>query len=414
MSIQFPSLPGHKNGPATKLDDGTYAPLLMGHIMTGCSYLVGALSAFFALYTAFGLLHRTSEITIYALAPYAVIAGISIHIIGRANTRQTIYKERPWAMLRIRVFIFLAASAPIALQSYIQRHNPADVTISIFATTIAIPLSHYYELCANSLLRKINVFSRRAQQESDFFFTPKRMQLDTANLPTPSIRPPASNAKTARPWLQHCIIAPNGSPAARRAFDFLIALRLACLTSPILLFSMLLVIMFDGGAPIYVQTRIGKHGKQFQIYKIRTMYCDASSRLDEHLRTSPNARREWDDFRKLKQDPRVIPHIGRILRRSSIDELPQLWNVLRGDMAIVGPRPLPDYHLHSFDIEFQTSRMTVLPGITGLCQISARGNANLDHQRTLDMTYIASRSFWLDLYIMLHTPLVIVSAKGAF
>jgi lipopolysaccharide/colanic/teichoic acid biosynthesis glycosyltransferase len=173
-------------------------------------------------------------------------------------------------------------------------------------------------------------------------------------------------------------------------------------------------VIVSPGPVLFGQLRAGKNGRQFRMWKLRTMYPNAEARLSSYLTQNPSARAEWERHFKLRTDPRVLPAVGTFLRKTSIDELPQLWNVIRGDMSLVGPRPFPTYHLEHFTPSFQALRTHVAPGITGLWQTSARSNGDLRDQEFHDTFYIRNWSPWLDLYILSRTAYAVLTTKGAF
>jgi lipopolysaccharide/colanic/teichoic acid biosynthesis glycosyltransferase len=199
----------------------------------------------------------------------------------------------------------------------------------------------------------------------------------------------------------------------QRTRDIVLAVPLALLALPVVALAAILIKLIDPGPAFFAQGRVGYRGKLVKMHKLRTMYADSSRLLEEHLNCNPHARAEWQQFFKLRNDPRILPIIGNFLRRSSIDELPQLWNVIRGDMSLVGPRPLPAYHIEQLDEEFQSLRSSVLPGLTGLWQVSSRSDGDLQVLKEQDLSYIRNSSFWLDVYIMLQTLPAVLGAKGA-
>ncbi len=199
----------------------------------------------------------------------------------------------------------------------------------------------------------------------------------------------------------------------KRSIDIVVALAGAALYLPIMAVAVLAVQLVDPGPVFYVQDRRGLHGHPIKVWKLRTMYADAATRLEQYLAADPAARREWRCCFKLRRDPRILPGIGRFLRQSSIDELPQIWNLIRGDMTLVGPRPLPDYHLAVFDQDFRRLRQSVLPGLTGLWQVRARSDGDHAVLRHLDSYYVGNVSMTLDLEILLLTVGAVLIGRGA-
>ncbi len=204
------------------------------------------------------------------------------------------------------------------------------------------------------------------------------------------------------------------SRVMKRLIDLGVSVPVFLLTLPVLLISAICIMLVSPGPAFFGQLRAGKNGRQFRMWKLRTMYPDAETRLSSHLAQHPSARAEWERRFKLRKDPRVLPAIGAFLRKTSIDELPQLWNVIRGDMSLVGPRPFPNYHLEHFTPTFQALRTHVAPGITGLWQTSARSDGDLRDQELHDTFYIRNWSPWLDLYILSRTAYAVLTTKGAF
>lgn len=199
----------------------------------------------------------------------------------------------------------------------------------------------------------------------------------------------------------------------KRCVDIIFAsLAIIVLFIPFLV--LVFVVRFDSGGPVvFRQTRIGKNGRPFECYKLRTMYADADQRLDTILDADPASREEWERFRKLKKDPRVT-WVGRFLRASSLDELPQLFNVFIGEMSIVGPRPVLQDEIDRYYKELAGLCFSVPPGITGLWQVSGRNDKSYDHRVALDVWYIKNWHLWLDVVIILRTIRAILKADGAY
>lgn len=195
--------------------------------------------------------------------------------------------------------------------------------------------------------------------------------------------------------------------AAKRLFDIVVTLTAAPFVLPIVGI-LALLIRLDGERAFFCQPRIGKDGRVFELWKLRTMVPQACDRLHEYLEQNAAARLEWEHTQKLKDDPRITK-IGKYLRKYSLDELPQLWNVLRGDMSLVGPRPMLPEQRAQYP---GTAYFHMRPGLTGLWQISVRNGCSFAERAVHDTRYYGMMSFSTDLWILSRTPLVVIQGTG--
>jgi undecaprenyl-phosphate galactose phosphotransferase len=199
----------------------------------------------------------------------------------------------------------------------------------------------------------------------------------------------------------------------KRTFDILFSLLVILILLPVYILIAILVKISSKGPIFYKHKRIGKDGKCIEIYKFRTMYENADEMLKKILENDENLKKEWETYYKLKNDPRITP-IGKILRKFSLDELPQFFNVLKGDLSVVGPRPVVKDELEKYYGEFKKFYLAVKPGITGLWQVSGRNNTTYEDRVKLDTIYVINWSLWLDIIIILKTLKVIIKKEGAY
>jgi lipopolysaccharide/colanic/teichoic acid biosynthesis glycosyltransferase len=197
---------------------------------------------------------------------------------------------------------------------------------------------------------------------------------------------------------------------AKRVFDMTVAAAALVALSPLFLVVAALIKLTSRGSVFYTPQRVGKDGVPFTFYKFRSMRNDAHQRRSELIQDNVHGARNITF--KLKRDPRVTP-IGRVIRKLSIDELPQLWNVLKGDMSLVGPRPPLPEEVARYEPSHM-ARLSIQPGITCFWQVSGRAHLAFEAQCQLDMRYIEERSFWLDLRILALTVPAVISCRGAY
>jgi exopolysaccharide production protein ExoY len=218
----------------------------------------------------------------------------------------------------------------------------------------------------------------------------------------------------------HPLLAKRGERSRRAARDqplieilnVAVALLALVFCLPIMLGVGLAIFLQDGGPVLFAHRRIGRDGRSFRCLKFRSMAIDAEARLAELLASDPQARAEWEADHKLRRDPRVT-RLGAFLRRSSLDELPQLFNVLRGEMSLVGPRPIVEAEVAKYGRRFR-QYCAVKPGITGLWQVSGRNDTSYRTRVALDCVYAARRSAWLDFKVLACTIPAVLSRRGSY
>lgn len=199
----------------------------------------------------------------------------------------------------------------------------------------------------------------------------------------------------------------------KRIFDLIFSLAVVLFGFPLFLLIALIIKISSKGPVFYAQQRIGYRGREIRCFKFRSMYTNAEKRLEDLLDSNPLLRQEWNTYFKLKNDPRITP-IGHFLRKTSLDELPQFFNVILGDLSVVGPRPVTRKEVDTYYKEQASLILSVRPGITGLWQTSGRNLLGFDERVALEARYVNERSLWLDLKLIARTIPVMLRMSGAF
>lgn len=202
------------------------------------------------------------------------------------------------------------------------------------------------------------------------------------------------------------------SSSLKRAMDLAIAVPAVIFISPLLMAIYALLKIFDPGPALFTQMRVGRDGKQFLVYKFRTMRVDAEARLKSLLEADPRAAAEWAKYQKLRNDPRVTL-LGRILRKSSLDELPQLLNILRGEMSVIGPRPVTSAEVQRYGADY-AFYVAARPGVLGLWQVRGRNKLTYPERVAMDVEYVKTWSIWADCKIILMAIPVVLLGRGAY
>lgn len=198
---------------------------------------------------------------------------------------------------------------------------------------------------------------------------------------------------------------------SKRGFDIVFSFFALIFLAPLIIIVAMIVRLHDGGPAFYSQKRVGKDGRTFKFYKLRSMVVDSQAQLEALMARDPAARREYTETHKLKNDPRITP-IGRFIRKSSIDELPQLWNILIGDMSVVGPRPVEEFETYRYGEDYKYY-CSGAPGLTGLWQISGRSDISFQQRVDLDVHYVRTQSLTNDIFIILKTVPAVLKSSGA-
>jgi exopolysaccharide production protein ExoY len=210
---------------------------------------------------------------------------------------------------------------------------------------------------------------------------------------------------------QVVLAAHRANCGLKRAFDVVSSACGLLALSPVLVTVALLIWLNDRGPVFYGHTRVGRQGRLFRCWKFRSMVMNGDAMLSAHLAANPDAAKEWADTQKLTDDPRVT-RIGAFIRKTSIDELPQLWNVLMGEMSVIGPRPITRKELDRYGKD-RRYYLLVRPGITGLWQVSGRSSTTYERRVSLDRSYLENWSFQQDAMILLKTVPAVLKSEGA-
>ena len=353
----------------------------------------------------------------------ALLVSVVLFPLMRACTRQVL-GSRPWWGFPAVIFGSGAASAKIV------RTMLADTAIGLKPVALVndsyagldvdgVPVLHTFHPCLLRFPRRCKTYAVFVAQDTSADNLKARIgryRNDFSHvLIVPELTGIASlwvNSKRIGGVLGLEVSQHRVHNEFKRVLDIALALAVGVLAGPLCLALSLFGQLESPGPIFYSQRRIGLNGTPFHAYKFRSMVMNSEALLAEHFRSHPEAREEWQRTQKLKNDPRVT-RVGRILRKTSMDELPQIWNVLRGEMSFVGPRPIVEDEIRHYGEDFDLYKR-VRGGITGLWQVSGRSDTTYEERVSLDAFYSRNWSVWLDLCILFRTFSVVLFGKGAY
>lgn len=330
--------------------------------------------------------------------------GTRLIVVGRgdlaASTHALLAREPQWGLRPVGFVVDEAAELDMQSPDYLGRLDELDLLAEKYAAKWALVAVHSLDAAELG-----QVLSRGSRAISHWIILPPlecfpSMWLEACE----AARRPALAVtnRLRQPW----------ALPLKRAFDLLATAALGVVALPLVALVAVLIRLTSPGPTFYAQERVGRWGRRFKAWKFRTMLPDADAVLDRYLERHPELAAEWQAKHKLRYDPRVT-WIGRWLRSTSLDELPQLWNVVLGDMSLVGPRPIVDAEIEKYGDQYE-DYVQVLPGITGLWQVSGRNNTTYAERVSLDVYYVQNWSLWLDVYILACTAKVVLLCEGAY
>ena len=373
-----------------------------GHILNNVSRLFVILSYMFIL--LYIILFR------YILARTLIklnVLAIPVLLVGAGKTAELIdihFSNMPLAMYKIVGFVDDNPKSSVLANKYkcLGRFSDAEVVIKKYNIPNILVCAPGLESCKLvTLINKLQILVEKVT------FVPELFGIPAANIQARGLM----NEQTLILEVKNNL-AQRRNRLFKRIFDIIATVIGGILILPVVAIVAILIYLDSPGPIVFGHKRVGQGGKEFPCYKFRSMVPNAQEALEIYLKENPEAREEWERDFKLKDDPRVTK-IGKFLRKTSLDELPQLWNVLIGDMSLVGPRPIVRAEVEKYG-EYINDFYLVPPGITGVWQVSGRSDTTYEERVLMDSWYVHNWSVWIDIVYLVKTVFAVIKSKGAY